>query len=118
MGRVLQIRVSAWTYNEDEVVRTWPQLAELVWAQLGRWGPVGLKHGVIELAEYLADAIRFSDLPDEQKQRLDHGAQTVTTRLTEMRDALANWDPRTANALSEKLEEALTELERQMNGGK
>ncbi|WP_298067879.1 hypothetical protein [uncultured Mailhella sp.] len=118
VGRILQIRVSAWTYNEDEVVRAWPQLAELVWAQLDRWGPVGLKHGVIELAEYLSDAIRFSDLSDEQKQRLDLCVQTVTTRLAEMRNALANWDPRTANALSEKLEDALTELEGQLNGGK
>ena len=114
MGRVLQIRVGAWTYDEDEVLRTWPHLTALVWPQLDQWGPAGMKHGVIELAAHLADAIRFSDLPKEQKENLAPLARSVTALLEEMRAALADWKPRAANTLSEKLEEALTELDSQM----
>ncbi len=117
MGKVLQIRVSAWTYDEEEVVRTWPRLAELVWAQLNAWGSAGMRRGVLELAEYASDAVRFSDMPEARKQRLAPWAKAVTARLGEMREALANWKPREANALSEKLEDALTDLERQMDEG-
>lgn len=117
MGKVLQIRVSAWTYDEDEVVRTWPRLTELVWPQLDKWVSAGMKRGVLELAEYAADAIRFSDMPEARKKRLAPWAEAVTTLLREMREALANWNPRAANALSEKLEDALSDLERQMGDG-
>ena len=111
MGKILQIRVSAWTYDEDEVLAAWPQLCAIVWPQLEQWGPVGMKHGVTELAGYLPDALRFSDLPDEVKKRLRPGSEKVAAVLEEMRSALASWDPRKANALSEALEEALTDLE-------
>ena len=114
MGRILQIRVGAWTYDEDEVLRTWPHITALVWTQLDQWGPVGLPHGVVELATHVADAIRFSDLPKEQKEQLAPLARVVTALLEEMRTALADWKPRAANALSERLEEALTELDGQM----
>ncbi len=117
MGRILQIRVGAWTYNEDEVSAAWPELAALVWPQLEAWGPVGMKHGVVELAEYLADAIRFGDLPRERRERLAPGAQEVSVLLEEMRAALADWNPRKANALSEQLEDALTNVERQLAEG-
>ena len=29
MGKFLQIRVSAWTYREEDVVRAWPALTAL-----------------------------------------------------------------------------------------
>ena len=31
MGKLLQIRVSAWTYREEDVVRAWPALTALAW---------------------------------------------------------------------------------------
>lgn len=112
MGRILQIRVSAWTYDEDEVTAAWPRLCALVWSQLDQWGPAGIKHGVTELAEYLPDAVRFSDLPEDVKKVLRPGASKVAAVLEEMRAALAEWDPRKANTLSHSLEEALSELEK------
>ncbi len=113
LGRVLQIRVSAWTYDEDEVVQAWPCLCALVWPQLEQWGPAGLKRGVTELAGFLQDALRFSDLPEESKKALLPGADKVASLLEEMRQALADWDPRRANTLSNSLEDALSELERE-----
>ena len=111
MGKILQIRVSAWTYDEDEVLAAWPRLCSIVWPQLDQWGPAGMKHGVTELAGYLPDALRFSDLPDAVKKALRPGVDNVADILEQMRSALASWDPRKANALSEVLEEALSELE-------
>ena len=113
MGKILQVRVSAWTYDEDEVVEAWPRLCALVWPQLDQWGPAGMKRGVAELAEYLPDAMRFSDLPEEVKKELRPGVEKVTSVLNEMRSALASWDPRRANSLSDALEEALTDLEKE-----
>ena len=112
MGRILQIRVSAWTYDEDEVLQAWPKLCALVWSQLDQWGPAGMKRGVTELAGYLPDALRFSDLPDDVKTLLFPGAKKVAGILDDMRKALADWDPRRANELSDALEEALSELEK------
>ena len=73
MGKILQIRVGAWTYNEDEVVAAWPRLSALVWSELDRWGPQGMKRGVTELAEYLPDALRFADISEESRKALMPG---------------------------------------------
>ncbi|WP_418765258.1 formin-like protein 18 [Mailhella sp.] len=113
MGKILQIRVGAWTYNEDEVVAAWPNLSALVWSELDRWGPEGMRRGVTELAEYLPDSLRFADIPDDVKKRLAPGAEKVSAILKDMRAALADWEPRRANALSDALEDALTALEAQ-----
>lgn len=112
MGKILQIRVGAWTYDEDEVPAAWPKLSALVWGELDRWGPSGMKRGVTELAGYLVDALRFADIPEETRKLLLPGAKNVAAVLENMRAALADWDPRRANLLSNELEEALTELEK------
>lgn len=111
MGKILQIRVSAWTYDEDEVTAAWPKLCALVWGELDRFGPVGMKHGVTELAQYLPDAVRFSNIDKNTRARLAPGVEKVTSHLLAMRSALESWDPRLANAISNNLEEALTNLE-------
>lgn len=111
MGKILQIRVSAWTYDEDEVTAAWPKLCALVWGELNRFGPVGMKHGVTELAQYLPDAVRFADIDKNTRARLAPGVERVTSHLLAMRSALEAWDPRLANAISNNLEDALTNLE-------
>ena len=113
MGKILQIRVGAWTYNEDEVTAAWPRLSALVWSELDRWGPSGMKRGVTELAEYLSDSLRFADIPEDTRRLLMPGARKVADTLDAMRAALADWEPRRANSLSNELEDALTTLEKQ-----
>ena len=66
-----------------------------------------------ELAGYLLDALRFSDLPEDVKKAMRPGAEKVAAVLEAMRKALADWDPRKANTLSDELEEALFELEKE-----
>ena len=116
MGKILQIRVGAWTYDEDEVTAAWPKLTALVWSELDRWGPSGMKRGVTELAEYLPDSLRFADIDDETRKLLAPGAKKVEEKLDAMRSALANWEPRRANTLSNELEDALTALEKEAPG--
>ena len=72
-----------------------------------------MKRGVTELAEYLPDALRFADISEESRKALMPGAKKVTDRLNSVCSALADWEPRKANALSNELEDALTELEKQ-----
>lgn len=116
MGKILQIRVGAWTYDEDEVTAAWPKLTALVWSELYCWGPSGMKRGVTELAEYLPDALRFADIDDETRKLLAPGAKKVEEKLDAMRSALADWEPRRANTLSNELEDALTALEKEAPG--
>ncbi len=116
MGKILQIRVGAWTYDEDEVTAAWPKLTALVWSELDCWGPSGMKRGVTELAEYLPDALRFADIDDETRKLLAPGAKKVEEKLDAMRSALADWEPRRANTLSNELEDALTALEKEAPG--
>ena len=116
MGKILQIRVGAWTYDEDEVTAAWPKLTALVWSELDRWGPSGMKRGVTELAEYLPDALRFADIDDETRKLLAPGAKKVEEKLDAMRSARADWEPRRANTLSNELEDALTALEKEAPG--
>lgn len=116
MGKILQIRVGAWTYDEDEVTAAWPKLTALVWSELDRWGPSGMKRGVTELAEYLPDFLRFADIDDETRKLLAPGAKKVEEKLDAMRSALADWEPRRANTLSNELEDALTALEKEAPG--
>lgn len=111
MGKVLQIRVGAVTYDEDEVVAEWPVLTDFVWGELERWGPKNMKRGVAELAEFLPDALRFAAIPKTAREELLPSAESAKKTLESIREALASWNPREAHRLSFELEEKLSRLE-------
>lgn len=54
MGKLLQIRVSAWTYREEDVVRAWPALTALAWP---RPQYPDEKRGVLELVTALENGL-------------------------------------------------------------
>lgn len=114
MGRILQIRVTAWTYDEDEVTRAWPRLTSLVWAERDRWAAAGARRGVLELAGALPDAARFGDWPEATRQALKDGIDQVYGLSVRLETALADWQPSVANKLSDELEDALTALEKKV----
>ncbi|MCH5276494.1 MAG: hypothetical protein J1E80_01530 [Desulfovibrionaceae bacterium] len=114
MGKILQIRVTAWTYDEDEVNRAWPRLTSLVWARRAAWAPAGAGHGVLELARALPDAARFGDWPESTRQAIRDGMDTAYRLSVRLEEALADWQPSLANRLSDELEDALTSLEERM----
>ena len=82
MGKLLQIRVSAWTYREEDVVRAWPALTALAWPR--------------------------PQYPDEK--RLREGIGRAAAVKKDLEEALFQWEPRKANELSETLEEELATL--------
>jgi len=107
VGKILQIRVSAWTYDEAEIEEAWPRLAELALS-------VPIKHhrcGVLEMVTALDDGLRFMDWPASLKDSIAPGLQRVITIKEQLEGALADWDPRRANKLSDELEEALDAVE-------
>jgi hypothetical protein len=112
MGKVLQIQVRAWTYDEDEVIKTWPKLTSLVWPEHDRWAPVGSKHGVMELVQTMPDVLRFGDWPESTRKALQEGIEQAAAIGKKLEAALADWQPVEANRLSMELEEMLSALER------
>jgi hypothetical protein len=107
MGKILQIRVSAWTYNEAEVEEAWPRLAELAFS-------VPLKHhkrGLLEMVTALDDGLRFMDWPASLKDSIAPGLKRVVAIKDQLEGALADWDPRRADSLSNELEDTLDAVE-------
>jgi len=108
MGKVLQVRVSAWTFSEDEVEKTWPTLWKLVWGEGGDAIP---KKGVIELAQALYDAVRAGLIPDDKADVLRNGAEKVEDLRFKIEAALTSWQPKEADKLIYELEDGLDALE-------
>lgn len=109
MGRVLQIRVSASTYRDEDVVDAWPRLVALAWPN-GVTGPEG--GGVLALVSTLDGAWNFAGWKDDIRSKLGSGIQQAAELSSRLQDALAEWNPREANTLSNQLEAALDDLER------
>ncbi len=106
MGSVLQIRVIAQTFDENEVRENWPKLSELAWGRV----PAERNHGVLELAQTIADKGRLGMLPGEMKKHSEVLAE-VEAFVRGIENALGDWKPGDAERLSTALENLLTELE-------
>ena len=111
MGKALQIRVSAATWNVALLEELWPALYELAKTIPARQE----KEGVLEMVRALDEGLRFMDWPGARKDRLADGIGRCARLKQELEEALAAWDPRTANALSDKLEEELDKLEQALS---
>ena len=108
MGKVLQIRVIATTWDEELVEDYWPRLAQMAFEV-----PIKLeKRGVLEMVRALADGLEFMKWPEARKERMGPGIREAAKIRQEIERALSDWDPKKANDLSNRLEETLDELER------
>lgn len=108
MGKVLQIRVSAWTYDEGEVRKKWPSLWKLVWEESG---PLMRQKGVVDLAKGVYDAVRAGLIPDAQARALRPEAENLEKIRLRLEDALGAWKAREADTLTYSLEDSLDALE-------
>jgi hypothetical protein len=107
VGKILQIQVSAWTCDEAEVEAAWPRLAELAFSvPLKRH-----KRGVLEMVTSLDDGLRFMNWPVSLKDSITPGLKRVVAIKDQLEGALADWDPRRANRLSDEWEDALDAVE-------
>ena len=108
MGKVLQIRVIATTWNDDLVEDYWPRLARLSFGL-----PIKFEnHGVLEMVRGLAEGLQFMKWSDARKAAMGPGIEKVAEIRREIEKALSDWNPRQANELSNQLEDALDQLER------
>lgn len=108
MGKALQIRVSAVTWDEDLLEKLWPQITELAFS-------VPIKHerhGVLEMVRALDDGLQFLPWSEARRKALGPGIREAARIKTEIETALADWQPREANKLSDALEDLLDQMEK------
>lgn len=122
MGRNLFIRVSAVTYDEKAVPKTWPALYAAAWPDPGMAGAgssariarnlvPASERSVLELTDAFAEYVRFGDLPKEKRAALKEAAVTLEKLRGQMDEALGNRDVPTANSLTNAIEDALDRAE-------
>jgi len=110
MGKVLQVRVSAMTYDPEDVYRQWPGASKLAW---GEKALADLKSvGVRELSFVLRDKWKFSEnWPQDLKTSLATGVAVLQDLDQDLEDALADRQADAADRITYALEDALDELE-------
>ncbi len=107
MGKALQIRVSAVTWDENLPAKLWPELMELAESI-----PSSEKRlGVIELVHRLGDGLQFMNWSEKRVAAMGEDILLAVKTVKELESALADWDPRKANVLSDALEDILYKLE-------
>lgn len=110
MGRVLQIRVSASTYNPDEVEKYWPALVRLAQPE-SAYPPE--TYGVLELVQRLDELCRFGSWSQEVKSVLEPFVLQAAEKKEALEKALADWKVSEANALSFELEDVLKAMQKE-----
>lgn len=114
MGKILQIRVSANTYEPDDVYRAWPRLSRMAWGDKPFAQNASI--GVRELVTVLNDKWKFGNEWPETAQAAVGGVVPGLKNLDqELEAALAERQPDVADRLSYKMEDALDELEKQVD---
>ena len=115
MGRTLQIRVSASTFDPAEVERRWPRLVALAFSPVAVMIPAlpPETRGVLELVTHLADRLEIGLLPEEALRELADGIKKAAAARDRLEAELGEWNARAANALTDEIEDALDELESQ-----
>ncbi len=109
MGAVLQIRVSAWTYDEREMEKRWPKLVGLAWQPGVLFEPT---KGVLEMVSALGQRLEAGLLADEQRNALGDGIRKAVALKQSLEDYLAEWKPADANKVSDELEDGLDQVEK------
>ncbi len=108
MGEAVQIRVTAVTWNEDLLEKLWPQLTELAFSV-----PIKHeKHGVLEMVRALHEGLQFLPWSEARRKAMGPGIEEAARLKQALENALADWQPREANILSDKLEDVLDTLEK------
>lgn len=107
MGKALQIRVSAVTWDEDLPEKLWPRLTELAESI----PVVQDERGVFALVRALDEGLTFMKWSDARKAAMGADIREAARLKKELEAAIADWQPREANHLSDQLEDVLDRLE-------
>lgn len=109
MGRFVQIRVLATTYDPAAAAAAFPRLYALAWPS-DEDGPAEPR-GLLALVPALVDRVRLG-APFPEREAMQAGMGPVVAARDGLETALANRDPRTADRFSYDLEDALAALEK------
>jgi len=112
MGKLLQIRVSAQTWDPEAVCKTWPRLCAVAEPASKTEAGSRALHDVLALTRALQDSLEFGPWSKAFVAAAKPGVKEARLQATQLEKALADWDATLANACSDRLEEALHELER------
>ena len=125
MGRLLFIRVSAVTYDEQAMYKAWPNLCALGWGEgsspLTQYAPTPTvlatvkQRGVVELATVLCDLLQFGDIPDTITSALGDLPHKCKAELGALEEALGNRDVAVAHNVTNALEDTLDNMEKLIN---
>ncbi len=119
MARNLFIRVSAVTYDEVAVRKTWPKLCALVWPDdapgassvLGG-APGTPARGVLELAAAFEDYAGFADMDKAKRAALEPFAQKLSALRAMLEAALGDRAVQRAHDLTNAIEDCLDDAEK------
>lgn len=109
MGKLLQVRVSASTLDPGKVESSWPILSHLAYPPGHDYAPA--KRGVLELIDTLRARLTAGDVPQGVADKLKAGLGQAEQLARQLEDALASWQAEKAQQLTDKIEDALDELE-------
>ena len=109
MGRFIQVRVSAATYDPAAAEAAFPKLYALAWP-VEATQPAGPR-GLLELVPALDDRVRLGEAFAE-REAMREGLAPLLAARDALEAALADRDPRAADRFSYVLEDALAELEK------
>ena len=116
MGRLLQVRLSASTYDIDALPKTWPSLCQIVWGEDVATKKLGSEpaggRGVFDLIKALIVALEYENWPEAKKQALAPLIKSAHKKMEEMAVFLGDWDAKAANKASDELESIIDELEK------
>lgn len=112
MGRVLQVRLYAYTYAEEDARSAWPTLWKIAFEETKPGFPHD-KKGVLELVRALDDLYQFGDIPGSFRKILEQDLSGVLGGVNELQRQLAEWNPQAANRATDLIEDRLNELEKQ-----
>ncbi len=118
MGNILYIRVSASTYNEDDVKKHFPLLHKLAWRDDDRYIPASQRYGVLELIATVQDVLDFAQIDIEVKNFLMADWKTLCEMKKELEQYVLEWKPHKASELTYTIEEKLAEIEKNLQADK
>ena len=109
MSKYLQVRVIAQTVDPSAIEDAWPMLFKLAYPPSHEYAPA--QKGVLELIHTLGARLSSGEVAEKIAAGLRDGVARANALTRELEEALASWRPDKARELTEKIEDALDDLE-------
>ncbi len=118
MGNILYVRVSASTFKEEDVKKYYPCLHALAWNKEDKYIPASQRYGLLELIATIKDVLDFTPLDAEIKGIIEKDWPLIVDAKEELNQEILDWQAHKANELTFKIEEMLTQVEKNLQADK